>query len=108
NAFASLNGSVRVPYDELSQPATGQMDGVAPASAWRRSTLSRTESSRLDIAPSRSLSTASAVSVDPKPLLIIGATTLLGAPPMARDFTTAGSLSIARFAFGSTALRSPN
>ena len=30
----------------MSQPATGQTDGVAAASAWRRSTLSRTESSR--------------------------------------------------------------
>jgi hypothetical protein len=103
-----VNGSVRLPYDEVSQPATGQTDGVAAASALRRSTLSRTESRRLPITPRRSLSTPSTVSGEASPLLSTGAIALaLTPPPMARDLTLVGSLSMARLAFASTAARSP-
>ena len=49
-----VNGSCRLPKPDDSQPATGQIDGVARASACWLSTCDFTEASRFSSAPSRS------------------------------------------------------
>jgi hypothetical protein len=93
----------------VSQPATGQIDGVAAASACRRSTLSRTESRREPDGAEQIAEHAEHGVRRAEAALEHGRQRVAahGRAPIARDLTTAGSLSIARLAVGSTAARSP-
>ena len=80
------------------------MDGVASASDRRRSTPVRTASNRVSMAPRTSRMTAKAASPGPRAL---PRTVPATPPPIARDLTAAGRLSIARLAAGSTAAVAP-